>query len=125
MSDSKKDEETEVIKAVKDLGADMVDVLDAIHASLMDLNKKIADMKGHLDLATALSLSERIGVSASDLGIEVSIPKMKTSKELETKKKSQKDKEVEDVVDEDAKEKGTDSSKDSEPCDDSGVCHYG
>tara|TARA_B100000131_G_scaffold73350_1_gene69587 strand:- start:1701 stop:2078 length:378 start_codon:yes stop_codon:yes gene_type:complete len=125
MSDSEKDGETEVIKAVKDLGADMVDVLDAIHASLMDLNKKIAEMKGHLDLATALSLSERIGVSASTLGIEVSVPTVKTNTELDGKKTSRKtDTDVEEVVDKDAKERGDDSSED-DPCDDGSVCHYG
>ena len=125
MSDSEKDGETEVIKAVKDLGADMVDVLDAIHASLMDLNKKIAEMKGHLDLATALSLSERIGVSASSLGIEVSVPTVKTNSELDGKKTSKKtDTDVEEVVDKDAEERGDDSSED-DPCDDSSVCHYG
>ncbi len=125
MSDSEKDGETEVIKAVKDLGADMVDVLDAIHASLMDLNKKIAEMKGHLDLATALSLSERIGVSASPLGIEVSVPTVKTNSELDGKKTSRKtDTDVEEVVDKDAEERGDDSSED-DPCDDGSVCHYG
>ena len=52
MSASKKTED-HVLKAVKDLGADMVDVLDAIHSTLMELNVKLADMKGHLDLTTA------------------------------------------------------------------------
>ena len=124
MSDSEKDGETEVIKAVKDLGADMVDVLDAIHASLMDLNKKLADMKGHLDLATALSLSERIGVSASELGIEVSIPQVKTNAEMDGKRTSKKSETKDTDGDEESKEKDEDSS-DDDPCDDGSVCHYG
>lgn len=65
----------------------MVDVLDAIHSTLMELNSKLAEMKGHLDLTTAITLSERIGVSTSDLGIEVMIPDVKTVKEIQDPKK--------------------------------------
>ena len=118
MSASKKTTEEEVLKAVQNLGADMVDVLDAIHSTLMELNSKLADMKGHLDLTTALTLSERIGVSASELGIEVSIPEVNTTKKLKERKK--------DTTDEKVESEEEDEDKDnSDVCDDSGVCHYG
>jgi len=117
MSASEETTEEQVLKAVKNLGADMVDVLDAIHSTLMELNSKLADMKGHLDLTTALTLSERIGVSASELGIEVSIPEVNTSKKIKEPKTKETDKDVESVIEENAKK--------TDACDDSGVCHYG
>lgn len=117
MSASEETTEDEVLKAVKNLGADMVDVLDAIHSTLMELNSKLADMKGHLDLTTALTLSERIGVSASELGIEVSIPEVNTSKKIKEPKSKDEDEDVKSVVEE--------NTKNTDACDDSGVCHYG
>jgi hypothetical protein len=121
MSASKKTED-HVLKAVKDLGADMVDVLDAIHSTLMELNVKLADMKGHLDLTTALTLSEKMGVSASDIGIEVSIPQMKTSTEV---KKTKKEDESDTKQDDETQESNSQDTVSEDPCDDSGVCHYG
>ena len=65
--------------------ADMVDVLThSLHS--YGVKPKLAEMKGHLDLTTAITLSERIGVSTSDLGIEVMIPDVKTVKEIQDPK---------------------------------------
>lgn len=121
MSASEETTEEQVLKAVKNLGADMVDVLDAIHSTLMELNSKLAEMKGHLDLTTAITLSERIGVSTSDLGIEVMIPDVKTVKEIQDPKNTDSEKET---ADKDEKSE-TKPSESQDPCEDSGVCHYG
>lgn len=123
MSASEKTTEEEVLKAVKDLGADMVDVLDAIHTTLIELNEKLADMKGHLDLTTALTLSERMGVSTSELGIEVSIPKLKTTKEI--KDKTETEDSSTEVQDEEKQKSSEKDKTNQDPCEDSGVCHYG
>ena len=113
MSASDETTEEQVLKAVKNLGADMVDVLDAIHSSY-EVKLDFAEMKGHLDLTTAITLSERIGVSTSDLGIEVMIPDVKTVKEIQDPKKTDSEKET---ADKDEKSE-TKPSESQDPCED-------
>ena len=60
-------EESKVIGAVQDLGADLVDVLDAIHMALGKINDRLSEMKTHMDLTTAIAVTERLGSSSETL----------------------------------------------------------